>query len=210
MIDNKHSTDEGRDHATDDRSPHAHRRWTGFLAHRWPTAVGIAVAALTAFDLRIDVESISFLSALVVIMPLVYVGAAVLQRRRFAWVVLLVAIAALVLTQVLDLKINLVLVFLVVALAFLVVGVARGQLRRPAGLTLQTAGMLAFGATALAAFYVDPDLGGYLVAFALLGHGAWDAVHYVRNRVVPRSYAEFCAVFDLLLGAAILFVLFMR
>jgi hypothetical protein len=210
MIDNKHSTDEGRDHATDDRSPHAHRRWTGFLAHRWPTAVGIAVAALTAFDLRIDVESISFLSALVVIMPLVYVGAAVLERRRFAWVVLLVAIAALVLTQVLDLKINLVLVFLVVALAFLVVGVARGQLRRPGGLTLQTAGMLAFGATALAAFYVDPDLGGYLVAFALLGHAAWDAVHYVRNRVVPRSYAEFCAVFDLLLGAAILFVLFMR
>jgi len=210
MIDNKHSTDEGRDHATDDRSPHAHRRWTGFLAHRWPTAVGIAVAALTAFDLRIDVESISFLSALVVIMPLVYVGAAVLERRRFAWVVLLVAIAALVLTQVLDLKINLVLVFLVVALAFLVVGVARGQLRRPGGLTLQTAGMLAFGATALAAFYVDPDLGGYLVAFALLGHAAWDAIHYVRNRVVPRSYAEFCAVFDLLLGAAILFVLFMR
>jgi hypothetical protein len=210
MIDNKHSTDEGRDHATDDRSPHAHRRWTGFLAHRWPTAVGIAVAALTAFDLRIDVESISFLSALVVIMPLVYVGAAVLERRRFAWVVLLVAIAALVLIQVLDLKINLVPVFLVVALAFLVVGVARGQLRRPGGLTLQTAGMLAFGATALAAFYVDPDLGGYLVAFALLGHAAWDAVHYVRNRVVPRSYAEFCAVFDLLLGAAILFVLFMR
>jgi hypothetical protein len=210
MIDNKHSTDEGRDHATDDRSPHAHRRWTGFLAHRWPTAVGIAVAALTAFDLRIDVESISFLSALVVIMPLVYVGAAVLERRRFAWVVLLVAIAALVLIQVLDLKINLVPVFLVVALAFLVVGVARGQLRRPGGLTLQTAGMLAFGATALAAFYVDPELGGYLVAFALLGHAAWDAVHYVRNRVVPRSYAEFCAVFDLLLGAAILFVLFMR
>jgi hypothetical protein len=210
MIDNKHSTDEGRDQATDDRSPHAHRPWTGFLAHRWPTAVGIAVAALTAFDLRIDVESISFLSALVVIMPLVYVGAAVLERRRFAWVVLLVAIAALVLIQVLDLKINLVPVFLVVALAFLVVGVARGQLRRPGGLTLQTAGMLAFGATALAAFYVDPDLGGYLVAFALLGHAAWDAVHYVRNRVVPRSYAEFCAVFDLLLGAAILFVLFMR
>jgi hypothetical protein len=209
MIDNKHSTDEGRDHASDDRSPHAHRRWTSFLAHRWPTAVGIAVAALTAFDLRIDVESISFLSALVVVMPLVYVGAAVLDRRRFAWVVLLVAIAALVLTQVLDLKVNLVLIFLVVALAFLVVGVTRGQLRLPGGIPLQTAGMLAFGATALVAFYADPVLGGYLVALALLGHAAWDAYHYLRNRVVPRSYAEFCAVFDLLLGVAVLFVLFM-
>jgi hypothetical protein len=111
---------------------------------------------------------------------------------------------------VFDLKINLALVFLVVALAFLVVGVARGQLRRPGGLTLQAAGMLAFGSIGLVALYVDPDLGGHLVAFALLGHAAWDAVHYVRNRVVARSYAEFCAVFDLLVGAAILFILFMR
>jgi hypothetical protein len=32
----------------------------------------------------------------------------------------------------------------------------------------------------------------------------------VRNRVVTRSYAEFCAVVDLLVGAAVIFVLFMR
>jgi hypothetical protein len=107
MIDNKHSTDEGHDHATDDRSPHAHRRWTDVLLHRWPTALGVAVAALTAFDLRIGVEEVSFLSALVVLMPLVYLGAAVLDRRSFAWVVLLVAVTPLVLTKVLDLKINL-------------------------------------------------------------------------------------------------------
>ena len=66
MAHNKHFSSEVRDHATDGRSPHAHRGWTDFLAHRWPTALGIAVAALTAFDLRIDVESVSFLSALVV------------------------------------------------------------------------------------------------------------------------------------------------
>jgi hypothetical protein len=56
--------------------------------------------------------------------------------------------------------------------------------------------MLAFGATALVAFYEDPVLGGYLLAFALLGHAAWDAYHYLRNRIVPRSYAELCAGFD--------------
>jgi hypothetical protein len=67
--------------------------------------------------------------------------------------------------------------------------------------------MLAFGSTVLVAlFYVDPDLGGKLVAITILGHAAWDAYHYLRNRVVPRSYAEFCAVVDLLLGAAILFM----
>ena len=83
-------------------------------------------------------------------------------------------------------------------------GVARGLLRRPGGLTLQAAGMLGFGATALVALYVDPDLGAYLVAFALLGHAAWDAYHFLRNRVVARSYAEFCGVLDLLTGWAIL------
>jgi hypothetical protein len=42
------------------------------------------------------------------------------------------------------------------------------------------------------------------VAFALIGHAGWDAYHYLRKRVVARSYAEWCAVVDLLLGAAIL------
>jgi hypothetical protein len=44
------------------------------------------------------------------------------------------------------------------------------------------------------------------VGIAILGHAAWDAYHYLRDRVVTRSYAEFCAVVDLLLGAAILFM----
>jgi hypothetical protein len=39
------------------------RRWWGFLAHRWPTALGVAIAAMTAFDLRVDAEFISSLSA---------------------------------------------------------------------------------------------------------------------------------------------------
>jgi hypothetical protein len=86
----------------------------------------------------------------------------------------------------------------------LVVGVGRGQLRRPSGLTLQVAGVLAFGSTALAALFFAPELGVYLVAFALLGHAARDAHHYLRDRVVARSYAEFCGVLDLLVGTAIL------
>jgi hypothetical protein len=95
-------------------------------------------------------------------------------------------------------------IFLAAALVFLVVGVARGRSRPPGGLPLQSVGMLAFGSTALAALYVEPDLGSYLVAFALLGHAAWDVYHLLENRVVTRSYAEWCAVVDLLLGAAIL------
>jgi cytochrome bd-type quinol oxidase subunit 1 len=126
------------------------------VKHRWPTALGIAVATLTAFDLEVGVGFVSFLSALTVLMALVYLGAAVLNRRWSAWVALL-------------------------------------------------AGMLGFGAIALAALYADTVLGGYLVAAALLGHAVWDAVYLRLDRVVARSYAEFCGVLDLLLGAAIIF-----
>ena len=184
---------------------HPLRRWTDVLKHRWPTALGIAVAALTVFDLEIDAGFVSSLSALVVLMALVYVGAAVLDRRRASWVVFLVGFAVVVIfLDLLDSGIDPSAVLLVAALVFLVVGVARGQLRKPGGLALQSVGVLAFGSIVLVALYVDPDLGGYLVAFALIGHAGWDAYHYLRNRVVARSYAEWCAVVDLLLGAAIL------
>jgi hypothetical protein len=209
MTDKNTFVNEGRDRATDNRSPHAHRGWTGFLAHRWPTAVGVVLAALTAFDLRIDAESVPSFSALVVLMPLVYVGAAAVGRRGFAWVVFLAAVTSLILTQVLDLKINLHAAFLAAALAFLALGAARGRLRGPSGVPLQAAGMLVFGAGMLVALYAEPVLGGILVAIGLIGHAAWDAFHYARDRVVARSYAEFCAVVDLLVGAAVLFVLFM-
>ena len=181
------------------------RRWTHVLVHRWPTAVGIAVAALTVFDLEVDAEMVSSLSALVVLMALVYVGAAVLERRRTSWVLLLAGLLPLVFIPPTS-RVNPSVVLLVAAALFLVVGAVRGQLRRPGGLTLQAAGVLAFGATALAALVVAPELGAYLVALALLGHAGWDAYHYLRDRVVARSYAEFCAVVDLLLGAAILVV----
>ena len=178
------------------------RRWTDVLMHRWPTAsLGIAVAALAAFDLQ---DGLGF-AALIVLMALVYLGAAALDRRWSAWAVLL---AGIPITFFIPSTSEVVpsVVLLVATLVFLVLGVARGQRQRPGSLPLQTVGMLAFGSTALLALYVDPDLGGKLVAIAILGHAAWDAYHLLRNRVVPRSYAEFCAVVDLLLGAAILFM----
>jgi hypothetical protein len=209
MTEKEGFADKVRDHATDDDSSHAQRvpdrrRWTDVLKHRWPTALGVAVGALTVFDLQGGTE----LAALTMLMPVVYLGSAALDLRRSAWAVLLAGIAVLTVIPATS-QIVPSMIFLVAALVFLVVGVARGQWRKPGGLPLQTAGMLAFGSIVLVALYVNPDLGGYLVAFALLGHGAWDAYHYLRDRVVARSYAEFCAVLDLLAGVAILFFLFM-
>ena len=193
------------DHATTNDSDHTQqtpnrRRWTDVLMHRWPTALGVAVAALAAFDVDDGLE----FAALTVLMALVYLGAAALDRRWFAWVVLLAGLAFLIpsTSEVVPSV-----VLLVAAPVFLVLGVVRGQWQRYGGLPLQTAGMLAFGSIILVAlFYVDPDLGGKLVGIAILSHAAWDAYHYLRDRVVTRSYAEFCAVCDVLLGAAILFM----
>ena len=183
---------------------HARDRWSGLLVHRWPTALGVAVATLTALDLGADAGFVPSLPALIVLMALVYVGAAALGRRRAPWVVLLVALpVAFFLPQ--TSRGDPPVVLLAAAAAFLVVGAVRGQrLREPGGLGLQAAGVLIFGVIALAAVYAAPGVGAYLVAFALFGHAAWDAFHYARDRVVTRTYAEFCGVLDLVLGVVIL------
>jgi hypothetical protein len=188
------------------KKTHPPRRWTDVLKHRWPTALGIAVAVLTAFDLQLDAGFVASLSALVVVMALVYLGSAALDRRWSAWVVLLAGLpVAFFLTPTSGVAAAVVLLF--ASLVLLVLGVGRGQWRRPGGLTLQAAGMLGFGAIALATLYVNTVLGAYLVAAALLSHAVWDAFHYLRDRVVARSYAEFCGIVDLVLGVAILLFL---
>ncbi len=150
-----------------------------------------------------DPDPATEFAALTVLMALVYLGAAALDRRWSAWVVLLAGLPLAIFIPSIS-GVDSSVVLLVAAPVFLVLGVPGGQVQIPGGLPLQTAGMLAFGSTVLVALYVDPDFGGKLVAIAILGHAAWDVYHYLRNRVVPRSYAEFCAALDLLLGAAIL------
>ncbi len=206
MNDEKSLADRIAEQTTTNDSYRAHqtpyrRTWAAAIMHRWPTALGIAVAPLTAFDLDDGTE----FAALTVLMALVYLGAAALDRPWSAWVVLLAGLPIAFFIPSASGAVPSV-ALLVAALVFLALGVARGQWQRPGGLPLQSAGMLVFGSAALVALYVDMDLGGKVVAMAILGHAAWDAYHLLRNRVVSRSYAEFCAVVDLLLGTAILFL----
>lgn len=183
------------------------RDWGDWLLHRWPTALGIAVVLLTVFGEEIDNRLVSFLAALIVVMPLVYLGAAVFARRSAAWLVLLVGLALILPLRLFDLGIVPALGLLGIALALLVIGLVRDQWRNTGGLLLQTLGMIGFGAVGFAVLYVDLQWAGYLLAAALFGHAVWDAIHWWRDRVVPRSYAEFCGVFDLLLGMTILVML---
>ena len=77
-------------------------------------------------------------------------------------------------------------------------------------LKLQTVGLVIFGGCALAAMLVDPGAGHYIAGAGWIAHAAWDVAHHrdlSHNRavgVVPRGYAEFCIVADLLIGAALI------
>ncbi|GAB3412792.1 hypothetical protein [Flindersiella endophytica] len=61
-----------------------------------------------------------------------------------------------------------------------------------------------FGTVGVVGILIDPIVGGYLVAFGLLGHAAWDVYHFRTKRVVSRSLAEFCMVLDATLSIVIL------
>src|SRR4028119_485892 len=131
------------DHATTNDSDHTQQtpnrqRWTDVLMHRWPTALGVAVAALAAFDVDDGLE----FAALTVLMALVYLGAAALDRRWIAWMVLLAGLAFLIpsTSEVVPSV-----VLLVATPVFLVLGVVRGEWQRYGGPPPPTARGPAFG-----------------------------------------------------------------
>jgi hypothetical protein len=191
MSDQQGLVDQADEHAGGHTRSTAHRagpsRWVTSLAHRWPTALGALVAALTALDLDLNREFVTFLSALVIFMALIYVGAAAVDQRRAAWIIFLIGFVPVGVLRLLDATPALPALMLVAALGLLALGLARGSGRRAASFPLQAAGMLLFGALALAALALTPALGASLVAGALLAHSLWDALHLWRNRVVARS-----------------------
>jgi hypothetical protein len=114
-------------------------------------------------------------------------------------VVVVAAFAALRLQDWIDP----VVAFSVTALALVLWGAVRGQLWRGA-FVVEMAGMVGFTAIALAAVSIDPDLGRYIVAAGWFGHAAWDFAHFRADKVVSRSFAEWCTVFDVLRAVGIL------
>jgi hypothetical protein len=173
------------------------RRW-------WPSAAGAAVAGWVALDLTADGGAAQ--APILAASAVVYLGAAALQRREAAWpmffgTLVLITVAKLAAHQTDPTW------FLLGAAALLAVyGLLRGAARPATGLPLQTLAMAGFGAVAVSALAVSPDLGAYLVAAGLLGHAAWDVHHHRTGRVVVRSLAQFCFVLDTLLAVAIVAV----
>jgi hypothetical protein len=175
--------------------------WTSALLRRWPTVLGIALAALvlTGDDVQQSV------SELVPLLALEYLIVAKLGRRDATWPVVGVLFVGIVAAMSVD-GIPLPAVLAAIALVVLVWSAVDGQLFRSGEFQLQALGMIGFGALALVGLVVDPDVGRYVVAAAWLLHGIWDFVHIRRDRVVTRSYAEWCGVVDILVAFSLVFV----
>jgi hypothetical protein len=166
--------------------------WQAVL-HRWPSALGLAIAALQ-LALGPDTETVATVIGVAV---LCYLGAAALNRRWVAWAGCLVFGAVVVVSQVVGVAWWA--ASGVVALALVVAGLLL-RVPRPA-LTAQTAALIGYGGVAVAALFLAPRVGLVLAGVALAGHAVWDVIHYRRNQVVDRSLAEFCMLLDVPLGA---------
>ncbi|PZW00368.1 hypothetical protein SAMN05443287_104397 [Micromonospora phaseoli] len=96
---------------------------------------------------------------------------------------------------------------LVLPIGYLVIGSFRRQWGVPGNLRLQLAGLAGWSALALLAVSVGGSAGQWLVAVGWLAHAGWDLYHHRTRQVVPRGYAECCAVIDAVLGITIMLAL---
>ncbi len=132
------------------------RPWADRLKDRWPTALALAMSALTFGGTGTE-EAVTSFGQVLPLLPLLYLVVAKLRRRQATWPGLVVGLTSVIALRALDV-IAPVAVFSAVALVVLVWGAADGQLRRPDPFRVQALGMLGFGALALVGLAVDPDL----------------------------------------------------
>jgi hypothetical protein len=173
----------------------------GTLWRRWPTALGVALAAflLTGADVQ---DNLAHLAAL---LPLEYLLAAKLRRRDMTWPLIAgLFVLTFVVTAIDAVPVSA--VFAAMALIVLVWAAVDRQLFRSDELQIQALARVGFGVLVLAGLIVDPDAGLYVVAATWFLHGMWDFAHIWRDKVVPRSYAEWCGVLDLLIAFGLVFL----
>ena len=208
MTDEQNAADMHRDQATDDDSPHAHqaperRSWTdttiSTLTARWPTVLALVLVLILIPVIVLggaDVE----LAPGPAVMAGIYMVAYALGRPAAAWAAWSsLVVVLLALGEVTDERVG-----ITVVLGLLWIwAIWRGRAGDGRWFTIQTAGMVVFGAFTVLAVVVDPTVGGVLVGIGWIAHGIWDIYHFVKNKIVTRTYSECCAVVDIPVGVAI-------
>lgn len=174
---------------------------TSTLAARWPSALGVAGA--TGFIAIIIVFGAeSMFAALVAAMAAMYMVAYAVGRPVAVW--LAFPALSIVVGVMTALKINLAVGMTVVLIGLWLWTLIAGRASDGRLFTVQTLGMVAFGAITLATVAVDQRVGGALAGIGFLAHGIWDIAHFRANKVVNRPWSEFCAVVDVPVGLALI------
>jgi len=171
---------------------------------RWPTALALAGAAAAITVIVLLDRDAELFGPLVVMMAGIYLMAYALGRRSMAWLGLVVLSAAvsvlLALAQADVLPVDPAVGMSVLVLLVWLWTVLRRRFTDGATFTVQTAGMIGFGAVTLICAVLAPRWGTLLAGAGFLAHAAWDAYHFRANKVVDRPYAEFCGVLDVVIG----------
>ncbi|EOM78192.1 hypothetical protein [Rhodococcus rhodnii] len=169
-----------------------------YLLARWPSLVALVVLLVKSPgepDPHVT-------SMIIVTAAMCYLAAASVGSPRSGWPMVALASVAVVAAGVAGLDPTLVLI--VAAAGFTVVGLLRRSRIDVREFVLQAAAFAGFTCLALAAMFAAPLVSVYLAAAAAIGHAVWDAIYWIRGRVVPRSLTEFCFVLDLGLGVLLL------
>lgn len=190
-----------------DRPASNGRRPVEMLKRRWPTALAVALVILTTAGGSGELaDTVGTFGDALPLLPLLYVIIHQIGKPRVTWPVLGAGVAVMVALRAQDV-VSQPVALVAIALAVLVWGAVRGTPHGRASFGVQAAGAFAFGALALVGLAVDPDLGRYLVAAGWFFHGVWDFVHLRLDKVVARSFAEWCGVVDVLVAVHLLFLL---
>lgn len=161
----------------------------------WPSLLGVAVAVGSGFGLAGTAGP----AMIVAVAAFLYVAAAGQGSGRAAWLWFVLTFPVVAAGRLWG-PLWAIGAFGLLAVVLMAWGVARGRWPVPGGLRRQSAAVVVFGAVAVVGCLLDPVGGGLLLAAGLAAHGVWDVVHHRWNRVVVRSYAEFCGVLDFLLA----------
>jgi hypothetical protein len=175
------------------------------LTRRWPTALGLvaAVAAIVLLD-----HSVEQFGPVVVMMAGIYLMTYALGPPSTVWLSFLALSIVFGVLRALDdldaLPVDPAVAITIVVVLLWLWTVLRRRFVDGSTFTLQTAGMVGFGAVTLLCAVVAPRWGLALAGVGFLAHGAWDVYHFATNKVVHRTYAEFCGVVDVVIGPALI------
>jgi hypothetical protein len=180
---------------------------TSRLTERWPTAVGLIVAAgvCAAVIPGLDVDDVAdeFAPGIAAMMG-IYLAAYAIGKPASAWLAFVGLVAVALLVGPLGLDAAVVMTAVLGPLWLWVL--ARGRAPDRPWFAIETLGLVFFGGLTIAAVVADARLAGILAGAGWLTHGLWDAYHFVKDRVVVRTWSEMCAVVDIPIGTALIVV----